>query len=352
MGETVRYARTAEGVNIAFTTQGAGPALVLVPSGPWETLQIVAGVDAWRNWHERLAQQHLVVRYDSRNTGLSDGAAPCTELAQRVEDLTGVIDALHLPRVALLAAQTAGPVAITFATRQPDRVSHLVLWGTYARGSEYFRSPHSQALHSMVEKDWILFLDAMCRAELGWSAGESAEQLASQLHAYLTPAMLSAHDAQARAADVTALLSRLRVPTLVVHMRQVTHPLEQVARNLASSIAHARLAMLDGDSVAPFVGDVAARLSLLEGFLAEDLPSRQMAQSSDELAPLVDMPSSRELEVLALLAAGQSNEEIARTLFLTVGTVKSHLTAIYRKLDVHSRTQAVARGRALHLITP
>jgi pimeloyl-ACP methyl ester carboxylesterase len=142
VGHTVRYARTAGGVNIAYTVQGGGPALVLVPSGPWETLQIVAGVAAWRDWHEQLARQHVLVRFDARNTGLSDDATPCTDLEQRLEDLTGVIDALDLRRVVLLAAQTAGPVAIAFAARQPERVSHLVLWGTYARGSDYFRSPH------------------------------------------------------------------------------------------------------------------------------------------------------------------------------------------------------------------
>ena len=352
MGNTVRYARSAGGVNIAYAIQGSGPALVLVPSGPWETLQIVSGVAAWRDWHERLAQQHLLVRYDARNSGLSDDETPGADLEQRLEDLTAVIDAINLRRVALLAAQTAGPVAIAFAAQQPERVSHLVLWGTYARGSDYFRSPHSQALHSMAEKDWFLFLDAMCRAELGWSAGEPAEQLAGQLHVHLAPAVLATHDAHARAADVTALLSRLSATTLVVHMRQVTHPLEQVARTLASSIANARLAVLDGDSVAPFVGDVAAGVSLLEGFLAEDSPSPRADQASDQPDALVEMPSDRELEVLALLATGQSNEEIAHTLFLTVGTVKTHLNAIYRKLDVHSRTQAVARARTMHLIAP
>jgi hypothetical protein len=59
MVPTARYAAIAEGVSIAYTIQGAGPALVLVPSGPWDTLQIAAGVPAWRDWHDRLANQHL-----------------------------------------------------------------------------------------------------------------------------------------------------------------------------------------------------------------------------------------------------------------------------------------------------
>jgi DNA-binding CsgD family transcriptional regulator/pimeloyl-ACP methyl ester carboxylesterase len=320
---------------------------VLVPSGPWDTLQIADGVTAWRHWHQQLAQKHLLVRYDARGTGLSDEATACADLEQRVEDLTCVIESLGLRQVALLAAQTAGPVAISFAVRHPERVSHLVLWCTYARGGDYFRSTHSLALHAMAEKDWSVFVDSMCRAELGWSAGEAAQQLAPLFRQHVAPSGLAAHDALSRAIDVTALLSRLQTPTLVVHKRQVSHPLEQVARSLASGIPKARLALLDGDSVAPFVGDVAAALALLETFLAEEVPASRPATPADIL---VEVPSSRELEVLALLAAGQSNEEIARTLFLTVGTVKTHLNAIYRKLDVHSRTQAVARARALNLI--
>jgi DNA-binding NarL/FixJ family response regulator len=151
---------------------------------------------------------------------------------------------------------------------------------------------------------------------------------------------------------VTSLLSRVQVPTLVVHRRQVSHPLEAVARGLASAIPNARLTVLEGDSVAPFVGDVTADLALLEDFFALHESQEHSGQPADESGVLVETPSSRELEVLALLATGQSNQEIARTLFVTVGTVKTHLQAIYRKLDVHSRTQAIARARALKLIGP
>jgi ATP/maltotriose-dependent transcriptional regulator MalT len=108
--------------------------------------------------------------------------------------------------------------------------------------------------------------------------------------------------------------------------------------------------MLDGDSVAPFAGDVAACVTLLEAFLAESAPPEPARRQDDLADTLVEVPSSRELEVLALLAAGHSNEEIARALFVGVGTVKTHLNAVYRKLDVHSRTQAIARARALKLI--
>jgi LuxR family maltose regulon positive regulatory protein len=60
--------------------------------------------------------------------------------------------------------------------------------------------------------------------------------------------------------------------------------------------------------------------------------------------------SEREQDVLRLIAAGLSNQEIAQRLIISVGTVKTHLINLYGKLEVHSRTQAVARARALQLV--
>ena len=60
--------------------------------------------------------------------------------------------------------------------------------------------------------------------------------------------------------------------------------------------------------------------------------------------------SGRELEVLRLIAAGKTNPQISRDLFIGVGTVKTHVNNVYRKLDAHSRTQAVGRARELGVL--
>ncbi|MEZ4623049.1 MAG: response regulator transcription factor [Caldilineaceae bacterium] len=66
--------------------------------------------------------------------------------------------------------------------------------------------------------------------------------------------------------------------------------------------------------------------------------------------PLVEPLTDREREVLRLLAAGLSNAAIAEQLVVAVGTVKTHLKHIYGKLDVQSRTQAVAQARVRDLL--
>jgi DNA-binding NarL/FixJ family response regulator len=74
------------------------------------------------------------------------------------------------------------------------------------------------------------------------------------------------------------------------------------------------------------------------------------SQNSSDSKRLEDPLSERELEVLALLASGRTNAEIAKDLFVAVGTVKSHVNNIYRKLDAGNRTEAVTQARELKLL--
>jgi len=90
-----------------------------------------------------------------------------------------------------------------------------------------------------------------------------------------------------------------------------------------------------------------------EGVAAYSLgePNRQALPGGNGASPGLEDPlSERELEVLALLASGKTNSEVARDLFVSVGTVKSHTGNIYRKLGARNRAQALNRARELGLI--
>jgi len=90
---------------------------------------------------------------------------------------------------------------------------------------------------------------------------------------------------------------------------------------------------------------------LQDGAWPEHQPERVRVGQRLTAQPLLDPLSKRELEVLRLIVRGDSNQEIAETLVLAIDTVKRHVSNIYSKLGVHTRVQAVARVRALGLLS-
>ncbi|MCH7578020.1 MAG: alpha/beta fold hydrolase [Chloroflexi bacterium] len=94
----------------------------------------------FRRWFERLARERRVVRYESRGHGLSDRDVVDRSLDAYVLDLEAVVDSLGLERFTLMGVAHMGPVAIAYAVHHPERVSHLILWSSFARASDYVAS--------------------------------------------------------------------------------------------------------------------------------------------------------------------------------------------------------------------
>lgn len=342
---TVLYATTSSGDGVAVRSIGAGQPLVVMPTGPWDTLEAAWSVPAWRSWYEALAARRRLVLYDLRGTGLSlaHASGALFGLEAQVEDLAAVIDRLQLENVSLFGAQHAGPAAITFCARHPARVANLILWCTYSRAADYFASTHSRAVHGVLDHDWQLFTETVTHAHFGWTESETAGQVAAALRAGLSPELIAAFDNATASVDVTALLPQVRARTTVLHPRNVSHPDPALSRQLAAAIPGAELVIVEGASLAPFAGDTRSVVGLLAGILGT--PAARPAR-----AALLEPLSPREVDVLRLLAAGHSNSEIAVELVISPGTAKSHTASILRKLDVSNRTRAVARARELGLL--
>jgi class 3 adenylate cyclase len=184
-------------------------------------------------------------------------------------DLEGVVDRLSLGRFALLGGLQMGPVAIAYAARNPERVSHLVLWCSWARTSDFYSSPRLRALGQLLEKDWELYTETMGHIIMGFSQGEPAHQAAELYRESATRQALRATVAAFREFDVTDLLPLVRAPTLVLHRRQVRLFDVDVASHLASHIPQARLLLQQGDILSPWLGDMEAVASAIDEFLGE-----------------------------------------------------------------------------------
>jgi len=267
MEPRIQYAKTSDGVNIAFWTLGEAMPLVYMPEHPWSHIEIEWQIPEIRRWYERLARERLLVRYDSRGTGLSVRKVADCSLDALVRDLESVVDRLDLGRFALLAPFRTVPAAIAYVARHPERVSQLVLWRPWAQASDVVsRSPQVQAVLELMEKDWSLFVETSPRFIFGWAEGGVFTALIRE----------SATEEAARAAiramlefDVTALLPQVRSPTLVLHRRQMPYPDVETVSELVSQIPDARLTLLEGESGAPYLGDSEAVLAAIDEFLGE-----------------------------------------------------------------------------------
>jgi class 3 adenylate cyclase len=269
MEPRIQYAKTKDGVSIAYYTLGEGMPVVWMPDYPFNHIQSEWEWPEYRGWYERLAQKRMVVCYDGRGSGLSDRDVTDFSLDGLVLDLEAVIDCLALQRFVALGSMDSGPAAIAYAARHPERVSHLILWCTYARASDQLEAPEVPGHFALIDKDWELFTHTLAHSAVGWSGGEVASRLAELLREATTPEVVRAAWRATREFDVTALLPQVQSPTLVLYRRDVRVLTVDIARGLASRIPDARLALLEGASLLPQQGDMEAVATAIDEFLGE-----------------------------------------------------------------------------------
>ena len=357
MDPHIRYAPTADGVSIAFWTLGEGAPLVYMAGGPWSHVELWDTLQC-RRWYERLAQKRMLVRYDVRGTGWSERNVSDHSLDVLVADVEAVVDRLDLDRFGMFGAFDAGPVAIAYAARHPERVSHLMLWCSWARTSD-IRSPRIRAWLGLLDQDWELMTDTCAHLALGWPAGEVGRHAAQRLRESVTPEAARAALEAMGQFDVTSLLPRLEAPTLVLHRSDIPWLPVDIARELASRIPDARLTVVEGESTAPYLGDTEAVASAIDEFLGEGAKGRTVrweagpgteAERSRAARAYPDGLTAREVEVLRRLAGGKTNNEIAEELYVSVRTVERHVANIYSKVGTRGRANATAYALTHHLI--
>ena len=253
MEQEIRFCTARDGVRIAYATSGNGPPLVKAAN--WLThLDYDWDSPVWRHWLEEMSRRHTLIRYDERGCGLSDWEAEDFSFNAWVRDLETVVDTVGLDRFALLGISQGGAVAIDYAVRHPEKVSQLVLYGSYAQGrlrrqlSEDEAAQH-QALMTLARIGWgqenpafrqvfsNLFMPEATVEQLRWldelqRKSTSAENAVRFYEVFGN-------------IDVLDLLPKLSVPTLVLHGREDARVPLEAGRNLAAAIPDARFVLLE-----------------------------------------------------------------------------------------------------------
>lgn len=133
MDQEIKFCTTGDGISIAYASVGQGPPFVKAAN--WMNhLEMDWQSPVWRHLVEEFAKDHRFLRYDERGTGLSERRVREFSLELFVSDLESVVDAAGIDRFPLFGISQGGPVAVEYAVRHPEKVSHLILLGTFARG--------------------------------------------------------------------------------------------------------------------------------------------------------------------------------------------------------------------------
>jgi pimeloyl-ACP methyl ester carboxylesterase/DNA-binding CsgD family transcriptional regulator len=333
--QVVRYADIG-GHSIAWSAVGEGPALVI--GGWWSSHLVQDWADpGFRRFVSELAEHFTVVRYDRSGTGASDRSSPPpTSLDDEVDLLAGVVGLVPGP-VCLFGASSGGPVAVRFAARHPGLVDRVVLYGSYADGSAIAAPEARRAMLELVAGHWGMGTRMLADVFLpGGSAAERDRFTRLQRRA-ATPEAAVASLRAVYEFDASADSARLVAPTLVMHRRADRAIPFALGADLASRIDGARFVALDGDEHFPWRGDAASIVAEIRGFLGAPVAKPLTATKPGRVAL-----SAREAEVLAQVAAGRTDAEIAEALVLSPHTVHRHVANIRTKLGVPSRAAAAA----------
>lgn len=250
--QRVAFCRSADGTQIAYATSGEG--YPLVKAGHWLThLEHDWHSPIWRPFLDRLNARYRVIRYDQRGNGLSDWDIGDLAIDRFVEDLEAVVESAGIDRFALYASSQGVPVAIAFARRHPNRISHLVLQGGYeqgrlVRGSESERS-QAEAILTLIRHGWgkrgSPFIDAFATMFVPGGNHEQVASLAELQRQTTSPENAAALRAAIDRFDVSDVTGKVDVPTMVIHARDDgVQPFEQ-GRLLASRIPGAEFLMLE-----------------------------------------------------------------------------------------------------------
>jgi pimeloyl-ACP methyl ester carboxylesterase/DNA-binding CsgD family transcriptional regulator len=345
--QQIRFARSHDGVRLAYAASGRGH--TLVKAATWLShLEYDWESPVWRHVLQELSARYQLVRYDERGCGLSDWRVPELTFDSWVRDLETVVDAVGAERFALLGISQGASIAIAYAVKHPERVTHLVLHGAYARG----RLVRSHTPQQVEEAEM------MCRlAEIGWGkADPSFRQFFTtqfipggtpQQHEWFnelermstSPANAAAFMRAFNTIDVTPLLPRVRCPTLVLHStRDVRVPFEE-GRLVAMGVPGAQFVPLESGNHLLLDTEPAWRRALAE--VEAFLPLGRAPGAEPRIAGL----SPRLLGLLELMAQGRDNAQIAAVLGLSEKTVRNHITVLFDRLQVDSRAQAIVLAR-------
>ncbi len=338
MEQEIRYLDFG-GLALAYATYGDGPPIVVGPR--WVShLEEEWADPAQQPFYAELARTHRVVRFDRIGCGLSERVLdPRPTVESESRQLEAVIDAVG-GRASIFASSCCCLAASQLAIRDPLKVEKLVYFGAYAARTDIPDATRESLVH-FTRVNWGLAAQMFASLFDPHAGGDEIQKYTRIQRKAATAEAASIFLELDLTADLRDVVPQVTVPALVLHRRgDRTVPISR-GRELAALLPNARFVPLGGDAHVPWKDDQRELFRALAGFL-----HGETATAHDDGSPL----TSRETEVLRLVATGMSNREIASTLVLSEHTVHRHIANILRKLAQSTRAGAATHALRVGLI--
>jgi DNA-binding CsgD family transcriptional regulator/pimeloyl-ACP methyl ester carboxylesterase len=323
----IRFCESADGTKIGYAVEGHGPPLLYVNRWAVSSIHFMEHPIAG-GLLQRLAEHRTLVYYDRRGVGASQREVDDISREADLADLDAVVAAARLDRFDMIADHDGALVAAPWAARNPRRVKRLVLMRLYRDPTLVYDPAAMQQLADFIGTSWQLARLVMAGWALRGGPLEMVPWYSDAIEKITSPQIARRYIQRLPLDDPSDVLPEVRVPTLVLHWRPDENVGLDHARSAAALIPGSRIIVVDAPDP-PWIGRDEMLAPILN-FLNEGEKGRP------------DGLTARELEILALLAAGHSNHEIAQQLTISARTAERHIGNIYHKIGAKNRADATA----------
>lgn len=249
--QEIRYCRLENGLKLAWSSAGSG--YPLIRSLGWFTnLEMEWESPISSDFCQKLANRFRLIRYDGRGMGLSDRDVTVFSAEARLEDLEAVIDASGVEKCALMGMSEGGLTAIKYAVKHPDRVSHLVIWGSFLVTPDPDDVPTFAPIARLVPKHWgteSAAFHQMFTATFLPDGNAADNQLFNELQRNsATPETATAFLMSMATLDIRDIAGDVSAPALVLHRKGDIAVPVKYGKEIAAQLPNARLELLDGSN--------------------------------------------------------------------------------------------------------
>jgi len=329
---SVQYVTSDDGYRIAYSVSGEGEPFLFTPCLVQN--DILRHDPGTADFVRALEARFQVIRYDGRGTGNSTrGVSPDITIEDTLRDLVAVVNGLHLDRFILYGDVFSSYMLLLAACRLRNSVKALIM----VNPVPFNGAPFMPGWEPVYTESWELFTNMFVTTYC--APGRTGEDM----RAVVNHEDFVRLAGSARGYYLKDVLGKVTTPTLVLANRTRVDPAcTAIGSEIASTIPNSRLVLFDGHTNVDFLsapgGRMPPAIPAIDDFLATIASERpaDVEEARNGHASL----SHRESEVLRLLAAGRSNQQIAEALVISASTVAKHVSSILAKTESANRTGA------------